>query len=41
MRGGGFSLYFPSLFSLAAHKEVRVAKMWDNSRVGGGLFQLF
>ena len=31
-----FSFSFPSLFSLAANKDARVAKMWDDSsRVGG------
>ena len=36
-----FSRSFPSLFSLAAHKDARVAKMWDSSRVGGGWFPTF
>ena len=36
-----FSLSFPLLFSLAAHKDVRVVEMWDGSRVGGGWFPTF
>ena len=32
---------FPTLFNLAAHKDVRVADVWDSSREEGGWSPIF
>ena len=35
------SLAFPTLFSLAVHKNDRVTDVWDSSRGGGGWSPIF
>ena len=32
---------FPTLFNLVAHKDARVAEVWDSSRVDGGWSPVF
>ena len=35
------STTFPTLFNLVAHKDAKVADVWDVSRVGGGWAPVF